>query len=50
MEALREHRVTVYRTDEQGLVRAISDGHRIRIESENPVTPEAQTVESAGLR
>jgi competence protein ComEC len=35
--ALQARRVTVYRTDEQGLVRVISDGHRIRIESENPV-------------
>jgi competence protein ComEC len=35
--ALQAHRVTVYRTDEQGLVRVVSDGRRIRIESENPM-------------
>lgn len=35
--ALRERRVTVYRTDQQGLVRVVSDGHGIRVESENPL-------------
>jgi competence protein ComEC len=37
LAALQDHRVTVYRTDEQGLVRVISDGHRFQIESENPL-------------
>ena len=50
LEALREHGVTIYRTDEQGLVRVISDGHRITIKSENPVTPEVQAMESVRLR
>ncbi len=50
LDALREHHATVYRTDEQGLVRVISDGHRITIESKNPLTPDAQAVESVRLR
>jgi len=44
--ALRDRRVTVYRTDEQGLVRVVSDGHRIRVESENPLTPEAEAIQA----
>ena len=47
MEALRNQGVAVYRTDEQGLVRVISDGNRIQIETEKPVTPETQPVQSA---
>jgi competence protein ComEC len=39
MEALLDRHVSVYRTDEQGLVRIVSDGRRLRIESQNPVTP-----------
>ena len=31
ISALQAHRVTVYRTDEQGLVRVVSDGHRLQI-------------------
>jgi competence protein ComEC len=31
--ALREHGVTVYRTDEDGLVRVVSDGHALQIET-----------------
>jgi competence protein ComEC len=44
MEALRERRVTVYRTDDQGLVRVVSDGHRLQIDSQNPLTQEAEPV------
>ena len=38
LKALQEHHVAVYRTDEQGLVRVVSDGHTIHIESQNPMT------------
>jgi competence protein ComEC len=50
MEALRERRVTVYRTDEQGLVRVVSDGHRLRIESQNLPVPEVEPVLAARAR
>lgn len=33
LDALHRHHVTVYRTDEEGLVRISSDGHRIQIET-----------------
>ncbi len=33
LEALRERRVTVFRTDEQGLVTVVSDGRRLRIQT-----------------
>jgi competence protein ComEC len=46
IQALRERHVTIYRTDEQGLVRVVSDGHRLRIESENPLTPEEAPVQA----
>ena len=46
IEALRENNVTVYRTDEQGLVRVVSDGNRLQIESENPLIPAADPVQA----
>ncbi len=49
IQALRERHVTFYRTDEQGLVRMVSDGHRLRIESENPLMP-AEAPVQASLR
>ncbi|HEU5021191.1 MAG TPA: ComEC/Rec2 family competence protein [Bryobacteraceae bacterium] len=33
LEALRQHHVTVYRTDQDGLVSITSDGHRIRVQT-----------------
>jgi competence protein ComEC len=45
--ALGEHHVTVYRTDQQGLVRVISDGHKLQIESANPLTPNAELVQAS---
>jgi competence protein ComEC len=33
LEALRQQRVAIYRTDQNGLVRIASDGHRIRVET-----------------
>ncbi len=50
IEALREHHVTIYRTDQQGLVRVVSDGHQITIDSQNPVTTQLQPLESVRLR
>ncbi len=43
LKALQERRVTVYRTDKQGLVTIMSDGHRLQIESENPLRPDGGT-------
>ena len=48
--ALRDHHVTAYRTDREGLVRVISDGHRIRVETENPITPEAEPLHASSRR
>jgi competence protein ComEC len=39
MDALRERNVAVYRTDQDGLVRVVSDGRRLHIESMNPIVP-----------
>lgn len=39
LNALRQQHVTVYRTDEDGLVRLASDGHRIHVETRSPVKP-----------
>lgn len=47
--ALRDRRVSIYRTDRQGLVRMVSDGRRIRVESENPLTPEVEPALAAKL-
>ena len=33
MEALRQHRIVTYRTDEEGLITVISDGRRLRIQT-----------------
>jgi len=33
LAALRERKVTVYRTDEQGLISIVSDGRRLRIQT-----------------
>lgn len=48
--ALREMHATVYRTDEQGLIRVVSDGRRLRINSEKPLTPDPAPVIAASLR
>jgi competence protein ComEC len=33
LQALEEHRIVTYRTDEQGLITVVSDGRRLRIET-----------------
>ncbi len=50
LEALRDHRVTIYRTDEEGLVRVVSDGNNIRIETQNPRKPETPLEEQVRLQ
>ena len=50
LEALRDHRVTIYRTDEEGLVRVVSDGNNIRIETQNPRKPETPIEEQVRLQ
>lgn len=40
IEALREKNVSVFRTDEAGLIRIVSDGKRLRIETAGPLPGE----------
>lgn len=36
LQALREHNVAIYRTDQEGLLKVVSDGRRLQIETNNP--------------
>jgi competence protein ComEC len=47
LDALRERHVAIYRTDQEGLVRVVSDGRRLNIESTNPIVPPADSLPAA---